>query len=435
MKKLVIAIVLACVAVLTFAQQAIDMSSLDLSKLDPSKFDMSNAQVSVAGPQSVYIQDLMYNGVAYSALLTYDGAYGATIKLYDYANTFLAGTDLSNVKLQIQANGKLLVSDILIGGSGYGGRLSLDLSGSQPKFVVASGNDYWKQATAPTTSAEKVADLNNQIDALNRKVGAQSKTTTAQAAQVTDLQNQLDQAKKDLASVSAGSKSLEDVQKAQYERQIADLQTQLKQATADLAAAKSATTTTMMTLPTAAVVSGISGGNSLRGTWNVNGGTATQSDASQYFAKYSMPVSQTQNQILYSFTARSTGSGFVGLGLHFAASGSTSGKGYGLGKSYLVWLTRDPGAYGSNATFVQLYASNSDTEMTQLASTAVAVPISSSNAVQVLYDKSTKMITVWVNNSKVLDYTLASPLASGTSVAFRTLGGGASFSNFSVKAK
>ena len=48
--------------------------------LDPSQANIDHAQVSLAGPDSIYVSNIMYGGVPYSALLKYSGGTSATVE-------------------------------------------------------------------------------------------------------------------------------------------------------------------------------------------------------------------------------------------------------------------------------------------------------------------------------------------------------------------
>lgn len=85
----------------------------------------------------------------------------------------------------------------------------------------------------------------------------------------------------------------------------------------------------------------------------------------------------------YDFVATAKAAPWVGYGLHFFASGEKAANGYGLGSSYLVWITRDTTFYKTGAAFVQLYEATSDLNMTQLASAVIPDPIDSQIATSV----------------------------------------------------
>jgi len=181
---------------------------------------------------------------------------------------------------------------------------------------------------------------------------------------------------------------------------------------------------------TRTLVSGFSTADVQLGNWSVSAGRAVQRDPDQYFAKLRLPAPQKDAPTLYRFTARSTGEGWVGLGLHLYASGSDK-RGYGFGKSVLVWLTRDPEVYKSRATHLQLYRSDDDIHMARTLDSVIAEHIASSLSLDVLYEPETNYVTVAVNGEDKVRYKLWFDINSGVEVALRTLGP-AEFSGLTV---
>jgi hypothetical protein len=97
------------------------------------------------------------------------------------------------------------------------------------------------------------------------------------------------------------------------------------------------------------------------GTWKIGPNKAEQLGAEQYYAKIAMPLPQGGEKLRLSFKARSTGSGWAGLGIHVYARGVKSHKYYGEGRSLLVWFTSDPVHRRDPGTRLQIYRSLSDT--------------------------------------------------------------------------
>ena len=91
------------------------------------------------------------------------------------------------------------------------------------------------------------------------------------------------------------------------------------------------------------------------GLWYVGEKSAKQIDKSMLFGKLILPVTQDDRPFLYSFKARSTdpANEWVGLGLHIFVE-NVEKRGYGLGDSLLVWLTRDQEVYKNSYTYLQL---------------------------------------------------------------------------------
>jgi hypothetical protein len=186
-------------------------------------------------------------------------------------------------------------------------------------------------------------------------------------------------------------------------------------------------------MPAKSVSSGFKGTARLGG-WKAEGQAMVQEDATQKFAKYSIPVSQT-GETLFSFTAKAQKDGWVGYGLHFFASDEKRAGRYGFGKSLLVWLTRDPSYYRSDATYLQIYQSYNDVMMIQKASVAIPEAIDATLKIDTYYNPSTQVVIVMINGDKKLEYKVQNGPTSGDKIALRTLHGPVQFSNVEVKAK
>jgi hypothetical protein len=100
-----------------------------------------------------------------------------------------------------------------------------------------------------------------------------------------------------------------------------------------------------------------------------------------------------------------------------------------------VWLTRDKGYYKSDSTYVQLYRSYDDVTMVQIGSVAIPESISSELDTEVIYDRTKRTISVFVNGKKRLEQVVEDPIWSGDSVALRTLGAGVTFTRGYIKVK
>lgn len=175
---------------------------------------------------------------------------------------------------------------------------------------------------------------------------------------------------------------------------------------------------------------GFDGSASRIGSWRIAGATASQADASQYFSRLEMPLPQTKVATLYRFKARSTGSGWIGLGLHLFVEDIRKKRGYGEGKSLLVWFTRDRAARGDDATYLQLYRSDNDVVMERMFDAELADGIEAWRSVEILYDPGAEYIAVSVDGVLRIVYKTFFGRDSGATVSLRTLGGGGSFSDF-----
>jgi hypothetical protein len=82
--------------------------------LDPSQANIDHAQVSLAGPDSIYVSNIMYGGAPYSALLKYSGGTSATVEaVYGPMGKLLPDSvGLSQVELDFVAPASLAVSNV-----------------------------------------------------------------------------------------------------------------------------------------------------------------------------------------------------------------------------------------------------------------------------------------------------------------------------------
>ena len=285
----------------------------------------------------------------------------------------------------------ILVNDLIADGYYFSGKLvptpSLGLALAPP--LVAGGS-----AVPPDRSAE-LGRLLNEAATLRQNVSRAERNLDAAVTART-------QAEQSLADSRARVATLE-----------AQLQTAAVQPTGLVEAAL------QVTRP---VVSGWAGGSGVLGSWTLAGTTLRQTSASQFYAKYVLPVQQNANELVYTFRGTGSATGWSGYGLHFLASGSRNGTLYGYGSSYLVWVTRDPGNTQSDQTYVQLYRSYDDVKMVQIASKAITGPIDRALDVAVYVNRATGIIGVGVGQQLVLDYRDPAIVRTGSQVAARTLG-------------
>ncbi|MCK5154031.1 MAG: choice-of-anchor J domain-containing protein, partial [Spirochaetales bacterium] len=157
------------------------------------------------------------------------------------------------------------------------------------------------------------------------------------------------------------------------------------------------------------------------GAWDIGVNGLSQEDESQYFAKYVIPAPQDEANLIYSFSGKASTEGWKGFGVHILASDSKTAEGYGYGKSYLIWVTKDPEHTNSNSTFVQLYKSFSDSRMEQLVSKAIVGDIGDTVDVKVLVNHVLNTIVVFANGKPVFTFTDKNMIQSGNEIVIRAL--------------
>jgi cell division protein FtsB len=183
---------------------------------------------------------------------------------------------------------------------------------------------------------------------------------------------------------------------------------------------------------TVSIQDGLSGALPDVGDWSVSGDRALQADSDAYFAKLALPVPQGNEPTLYSFQVRSLDpSGWVGVGLHFNVRDVEKRRGYGMGKSLLVWLTRDPDVYKNQLTYLQLYRSDDDINMGRVLDAVIEEPISRFVTVEVLYEPDREYITVAIDGEDKIRYRTWFGIYNGIEVALRSLGA-AEFTDFRI---
>jgi hypothetical protein len=177
---------------------------------------------------------------------------------------------------------------------------------------------------------------------------------------------------------------------------------------------------------------GFDGSLARMGTWKITGQTAAQTDASQYFSRLELPLAQGKASTLYRFKARSTGKGWIGLGLHIFVEDNKKKRGYGEGKSLLVWFTRDKATRGDDATYLQLFRSDTDVVMERMFDAELQDGVASWRQVEIVYDPVAEYIAVSVDGVLRAVYKTFFGRDAGATVSLRTLGGGGSFQDFSA---
>jgi hypothetical protein len=159
------------------------------------------------------------------------------------------------------------------------------------------------------------------------------------------------------------------------------------------------------------------------GLWHVGAKSASQLEKSMLFGKLLLPVTQEETPVLYSFKARSTDpyDEWVGLGLHIFVDGVEK-RGYGLGDSLLVWLTRDQEVYKNDYTYLQLYRSDDDVHMDRVMDAVIQEPITEFIEIEVLYQPVLQYITISVDGEEKIRYKTWFGIEEGVQVALRSLG-------------
>jgi len=183
------------------------------------------------------------------------------------------------------------------------------------------------------------------------------------------------------------------------------------------------------------------------GGWKTSGGRLQQSDVVNPLTKINFRVPQS-GEMEYTFDVRYEGGGVedrkAGFGLQVFVDKAHTGKSWGNGDSWLLWLNYDEKAsYGGKGFRAQVYRSKSDTNMVILEDYNVPLDDSVLTDAQldtvvpakIVVNGNTGEVKVWdptVSNRYYRFYLPEAP-GRGSYVSLRTNSLAASFDNFEVR--
>lgn len=281
----------------------------------------------------------------------------------------------------------------------------------------------------------RIVELEDELALLRAERDAMEEESLAILAEISRL-TEAAEASESARQVAEAESALRAAEIVALEAQVEELETRIAGLEAARGAAGSSVASTFdidRSLFTETLKSGFSGARPLMGTWSLSSSTVAQTDPRQYFSRLSLALAQERKPVLYAFSVKAGAEGWVGAGLHFFVSGVRSERGYGEGKSLLFWLTRDPKARGSSATWLQLYRSDDDVNMERVLDAKLEKGIAEWRRVEILYDPAAEFVAVAVDGQVKAAYRTFFGLGSGVSVSLRTLGAGVSFKDFSAK--
>ncbi len=282
---------------------------------------------------------------------------------------------------------------------------------------------------------ERIVELEDELALLRAERDAMEEESLAILDEISRL-TEAAEVSESARQVAEAESALRAAEIVALEAQVEELETRIAGLEAARGAAGSSVTSTFdidRSIFTETLKSGFSGARPLMGTWALSSSTVAQTDPRQYFSRLSLALAQERKPVLYAFSVKAGAEGWVGAGLHFFVSGVRSERGYGEGKSLLFWLTRDPKARGSGATWLQLYRSDDDVNMERVLDAKLEKGIAEWRRVEILYDPAAEFVAVAVDGQVKAAYRTFFGLGSGVSVSLRTLGSGVSFKDFSAK--
>ncbi len=108
-------------------------------------------------------------------------------------------------------------------------------------------------------------------------------------------------------------------------------------------------------------------------------------------------------------------------------------RGFGEGKSLLVWLTRDLKVRGNDGTYLQVYRSDNDVSMERVLDAKIKERLDGWNRVDVLYEPANEFIVLAVNGTIRAAYRTYFGIGTGVTMSLRTLGDGVQFRNLEIR--
>ena len=121
-------------------------------QLEVSRLNLDSARVSLAGPDSIYVSSIRYDGESYSALLKYQGGTTATVEQVFGPQGVLipSSVGLAQTELAFVAPDVVDISYVEVAGQGYSGQLRY--AGANRLAVAGI-----QRVTLPPTAAQQVA--------------------------------------------------------------------------------------------------------------------------------------------------------------------------------------------------------------------------------------------------------------------------------------
>lgn len=161
------------------------------------------------------------------------------------------------------------------------------------------------------------------------------------------------------------------------------------------------------------------------GTWSISNGYIQQSDEAQTNPNIYTNLTQTSGNVyLYHYKGRMQGSGTSRrFGFFFFCSDASLTN---RGNAYMVYFRAD----GDN---VEIYKSTNNSISGILAQGTYVIDPNIWYDFKVIYNPSTGVIKVYVNDTFVVSYTDPSPLTSGNQISFRTGGCIGQYDDFKVR--
>lgn len=185
------------------------------------------------------------------------------------------------------------------------------------------------------------------------------------------------------------------------------------------------------------------------GEWKMVDGRLAQLDTKAGMAMFHAPLPQA-GVMQYEFDVKYVDGlqdGYGGFGVQLFVDKPSARKAWGAGKSWLLWVTYDPKAYGGTGIFGQAYQSRSNVDMRLLhkgdayqlpASYAAKIGAGALQTarlpVKIVIDSNTGTVKVYdpTRANYYYRFSLGGPLGKGAYASLRTNSLAASFGNVKV---
>ena len=144
---------------------------ISAEQIDPGLLNLDAAQVSLAGPESVYVSSIRYAGDTYSALLRYRGGTTATVEsIFGPTGKMIPDSvDLSRTELTLVEPDILDIAYVGVGRTGYSGQLRyagdnrLEVVGIRPVTLPPTADEL--VASARASASASIAEARASADA------------------------------------------------------------------------------------------------------------------------------------------------------------------------------------------------------------------------------------------------------------------------------
>ena len=167
-----------------------DAVPFSVDQIDVSRLSLDAAQASLAGPDSIYVSSIIYDGQHYSALLKYHGGSMATVeRMFGPDGALIpASVDLSRTRLAVVDPDLLDISYVEVDGQGYSGQLRfagdnrLEVVGIQRVTLPPTPMELVSAAEAAAADAVAEAHASAEAAVADAQAAAQAAIAEAEAA-------------------------------------------------------------------------------------------------------------------------------------------------------------------------------------------------------------------------------------------------------------